>query len=221
MKAKMFWLVSVFWLLLVANASAFYDPGLQRWINRDPLGDIGSFVCQTAGAALWDESDDSSEMAEGDVFDAWTQVNRNLFNSLGNNPVVNFDAFGLVDDSLDACARSNPGELGKFAREAANEGRQFVAENIAKQKAKEAFTKKLGQAFGNGLKGSRKIDVAKLKKLLSRDELNKAAEIAKGGMRKASEMAKNAGNPKSWEAALNAFETQLNRMNACKAALGP
>ena len=23
-------------------ANAFYDPGLQRWINRDPLGDVGS-----------------------------------------------------------------------------------------------------------------------------------------------------------------------------------
>ena len=37
----MFWLVSVLWLLLVANASAFYDPGLQRWINRDPIEEEG------------------------------------------------------------------------------------------------------------------------------------------------------------------------------------
>ena len=43
MRAKMFWLVSVLWLLLVANASAFYDPGLQRWINRDPSEEEGGF----------------------------------------------------------------------------------------------------------------------------------------------------------------------------------
>ena len=30
MRTKMFWLVGLAWLLLVANASAFYDPGLQR-----------------------------------------------------------------------------------------------------------------------------------------------------------------------------------------------
>lgn len=35
----MFWFFSVVWLLLVSSASAFYDPGLQRWINRDPVGE--------------------------------------------------------------------------------------------------------------------------------------------------------------------------------------
>lgn len=41
MRAKLFWLVGLAWLLLVANASAFYDPGLQRWINRDPIEERG------------------------------------------------------------------------------------------------------------------------------------------------------------------------------------
>jgi len=26
----------------LADASAFYDPGLQRWINRDPIGEVGA-----------------------------------------------------------------------------------------------------------------------------------------------------------------------------------
>ena len=42
MRPKMFWLVSFAWLLLVTNAGAFYDPGLQRWINRDPIQEAGS-----------------------------------------------------------------------------------------------------------------------------------------------------------------------------------
>lgn len=29
------------WLVLITNASAFYDPGLQRWINRDPIEEDG------------------------------------------------------------------------------------------------------------------------------------------------------------------------------------
>ncbi|HEX5218609.1 MAG TPA: RHS repeat-associated core domain-containing protein [Verrucomicrobiae bacterium] len=29
------------WLLTLTNASAFYDPGAQRWINRDPIGEHG------------------------------------------------------------------------------------------------------------------------------------------------------------------------------------
>ena len=41
MNAKAFWFASFLWLLLVANASAFYDPGLQRWINRDPIAEEG------------------------------------------------------------------------------------------------------------------------------------------------------------------------------------
>lgn len=30
----------VYWIGL-CNASAFYDPGTQRWLNRDPLGELG------------------------------------------------------------------------------------------------------------------------------------------------------------------------------------
>ena len=41
MRAKIFWLAGLAWLLLVANAIAFYDPGLQRWINRDPIEEEG------------------------------------------------------------------------------------------------------------------------------------------------------------------------------------
>lgn len=40
------WPVSILPLLLAANlASACYDPGLQRWINRDPVGEAGLPHC--------------------------------------------------------------------------------------------------------------------------------------------------------------------------------
>ncbi len=43
MKPRFRWLITatVAFLLMAANASAFYDPGLQRWINRDPIAEAG------------------------------------------------------------------------------------------------------------------------------------------------------------------------------------
>lgn len=34
-------LSSLLWLLLATTASAFYDPHIGRWINRDPIGESG------------------------------------------------------------------------------------------------------------------------------------------------------------------------------------
>jgi len=33
--------ITAVWLLTLTNASAFYDPGAQRWINRDPIQERG------------------------------------------------------------------------------------------------------------------------------------------------------------------------------------
>lgn len=41
MRTKSIWFAGLLWLLLVTNAGAFYDPGLQRWINRDPIEETG------------------------------------------------------------------------------------------------------------------------------------------------------------------------------------
>ena len=35
------WLTCLLWLLLATTASAFYDPHIGRWINRDPIGEPG------------------------------------------------------------------------------------------------------------------------------------------------------------------------------------
>ena len=43
MKTKTSFLaVSMLVWLTLTNASAFYDPGVQRWINRDPIGEAGA-----------------------------------------------------------------------------------------------------------------------------------------------------------------------------------
>lgn len=91
----MFWLVSFAWLLLVANASAFYDPGLQRWISRDPLGDVASLPVMTTGLTPWSESDGGGEMADDEFVAAWTDINRNLYGAMGNTPINTVDPLGL------------------------------------------------------------------------------------------------------------------------------
>jgi len=73
------------------RANAFYDPGLQRWINRDPLGDIASLPVMKAGIALDVESDGGGEMTE----EVWTWANLNLYTGIGNNPLGLFDGLGL------------------------------------------------------------------------------------------------------------------------------
>ena len=80
-----------YWVGL-SNASAFYDPGAQRWPNRDPLGDNGSLAYNLTSV-------DSKRLervaatAQGRL-DIWTGINLNLFGSMGNNPVTHIDPWG-------------------------------------------------------------------------------------------------------------------------------
>jgi uncharacterized protein RhaS with RHS repeats len=41
MKTKAWLLLMLVWLFTLTNASAYYDPGAQRWINRDPIEEDG------------------------------------------------------------------------------------------------------------------------------------------------------------------------------------
>jgi len=71
----------------------YYEPNLQRWPNRDPLGDIGSLALMTAP---WAGSDNEADEITGDEFiDAWTQVNGNLYGGIGNDLVNRIDPVGL------------------------------------------------------------------------------------------------------------------------------
>lgn len=43
MKTNLLWALALMAFFSAANlAWAYYDPGVQRWLNRDPLGDTGS-----------------------------------------------------------------------------------------------------------------------------------------------------------------------------------
>ena len=78
-------------------ANAFYDPGLQRWINRDPLGDSGSLAYKSAASAPHSEPRGSGEVSNGQVLDAWIEVNRNLYGAMHNDPSSQMDPLGLCN----------------------------------------------------------------------------------------------------------------------------
>ena len=64
-----------YWLGL-CNASAFYDPGTQRWLNRDPLREPGFAILRN--------------------YEANPLGNKaNLYVFVGNAPLSEIDAFGL------------------------------------------------------------------------------------------------------------------------------
>jgi len=60
-------------------ASAYYDPGVQRWINRDPLGELGFIVLQ---------------VADVNADDKWDR-DLNPFDFIANDPENGFDPVGL------------------------------------------------------------------------------------------------------------------------------
>jgi len=80
---------------MVETADAFYDPGLQRWINRDPLGDIASLPVITATIFPGFETQGPGNLSPGGIFNAWLEVNRNLYGGLGNKSVNLVDPTGL------------------------------------------------------------------------------------------------------------------------------
>jgi len=95
-------------------------------------------VYQTAGIAPWNEDDDEGELTEGEVQDAWIQVNRNLYGAIGNNPISLTDAFGL-SPSL------NP-QNQVWACEAVETAGQAAARNVARNIAREALQTSRSQA---------------------------------------------------------------------------
>lgn len=60
------------------TASAFYDPGMQQWLNRDPLADLGFQTTRTLRTSLFHSRD-------------WRS-----YQYVFNEPLRFFDAFGLI-----------------------------------------------------------------------------------------------------------------------------
>jgi RHS repeat-associated protein len=157
----------------------FYDPNLQRWLNRDPMGDIGSLAYLAPSLDQEDEANDSDGMTDDEFLSAWTQANQNPFNSIGNDPVNTFDAFGLCDDSVDDAAMSNPGETAKLAKDMSNQLAK-EAEDGEEAEAAQQGAKSL-QNFQKHLsdlnQGKQRLN--KLQKLLNRTKGPKAQQPVK------------------------------------------
>ncbi len=92
-------------LLPTARASAYYDPGVQRWINRDPAEEVGF------------------KMLESKAFGEAPQA-ANLYTYVGGDPIDRLDACGLFESQWPAnsvracflCAKLHPGgRLAKIA----------------------------------------------------------------------------------------------------------
>jgi RHS repeat-associated protein len=104
---------------LVYYLYRYYEPSLQRWMNRDPIGDIASLWLVTSDVASPVESGNEGETAADELLNAWIDINRNLY-GVGSDPVNLLDAFGLspcsefVDSIIDDFTKfPAPLELGK------------------------------------------------------------------------------------------------------------
>jgi uncharacterized protein RhaS with RHS repeats len=157
-------LLGILLLVVFANisASAFYDPGTQRWLNRDPIGERGGInlfeftysnpinetdpegLCVTPETAL-----DVASMAIGAA-----SFGENL--GYGNYGAAALDLGGYVVDSLAAITPIVPGGVGaslKAARAAkAAKAKRYSKEkealvDMAKKDKKTGITEKDMEAY--------------------------------------------------------------------------
>ena len=95
------------------TASAFYDPSMQRWLNRDPLGDVASVAVSSADFAppIDQKHENTAERSGDEMLYAFTTINQNLEEFELNNPVNLLDAYGL-----DICVQNTPSVNGWHQR---------------------------------------------------------------------------------------------------------
>jgi RHS repeat-associated protein len=128
----------------------YYSPNLQRWLNQDSLGDIGSLPLMTAGMTPWDEpNDDEVELTEDEAQATWAKVNRNLYATMANNPINMIDPLGLAElpcgggpgsmnpQNIAAADMRTAAEIAKAAAERAKQQMAKAVQTMIKQAAKE------------------------------------------------------------------------------------
>src|SRR5262245_14064413 len=79
-------------LLATQTAHAWYDPGLQRWINTDPLGEEGSEVARLKNEPLLPSAFGPGQLMSGP----------NLYAFVGGAPLTRTDAVGLLSPGCKA-----------------------------------------------------------------------------------------------------------------------
>jgi hypothetical protein len=88
-----------YWVGL-CNVSAFYDPGTQRWLNRDPIDENG-FVLVRTGYQL-------PRFAPLLFAAARRPLDMNAFGFVGNDPEDRYDPFGMDSQCSNDCAKAPP-----------------------------------------------------------------------------------------------------------------
>ena len=68
----------------------FYDPNLQRWPNRDPLGEFGFEIVRRQNAKGMHTRSGVAELAQGP----------DLYEFVHNRPISRFDSFGLQNNGM-------------------------------------------------------------------------------------------------------------------------
>jgi hypothetical protein len=93
-------------LLCGQAASAYYDPGVQRWINRDPLGDGAS------GASYYVQHHARPPESVSTLLRAFeSHGEANLYTFVLNSSVNSIDWLGLDDCGKSECNQYPPGAL--------------------------------------------------------------------------------------------------------------
>jgi hypothetical protein len=95
------WFLSLLVLLSAPHlASGYYDPGAQRWINRDPLVERGFETTCNLKSGAPTPLKEPAEILEGP----------NLYRFVGSSPVSLYDSLGLAfglwppsDAAIDRC----------------------------------------------------------------------------------------------------------------------
>ncbi len=144
MKSTVKCLIAIFivaFVRMVEVANAFYDPGLQRWINRDPLGDIASLPLITTVIAPGVQAEGNGGMNSDDFFDAWVDVNRNSYGAMRNNLVSVSDPLGL-SPTLNPANQTAAAECMETAAQA---GARKLAQEAAQKEALKQAAKKAAQ----------------------------------------------------------------------------
>ena len=108
------WLSCLLWLILATTASAFHDPHIGRWINRDPIGENGG---ENVYAFVVNQTLTSVDyLGLASFNDTWSIAHGHNLGGEDNGIGNNIYEIAIIDTSLDAdtsnCMQASIGYCG-------------------------------------------------------------------------------------------------------------